>query len=106
MIYRQLSKYSLLELKDAILSIPLKNLIYALFASFVGYIALSTYDYLALKYIKKKRRPHRHKECGESRRKFQNGRLFRIYNNGKGIGRNQTVYLLRRLQIDLKKLHR
>lgn len=54
MIYRQLSKYSLQELKSALLSIPSANLIYALAASFVGYIALSTYDYLALKYIKKK----------------------------------------------------
>lgn len=54
MIYRQLSKYSLLELKNAILSIPYENLVYALVASFTGYIALSTYDYLALKYIKKK----------------------------------------------------
>ena len=54
MIYRQLSKYSMEELKKAILSIPLKNLSYALLASFVGYIALSTYDFLALKYIKTK----------------------------------------------------
>ncbi|MCM1323517.1 MAG: lysylphosphatidylglycerol synthase domain-containing protein [Acetobacter sp.] len=54
MIYRQLSKYSLEELKEALLSIPRSNLLYALTASFVGYIALSTYDYLALKYIKKK----------------------------------------------------
>lgn len=54
MIYRQLSKYSLDELKNALLNIPLKNLLYALGASFLGYIALSTYDYLALKYIKRK----------------------------------------------------
>ena len=54
MIYRQLSKYSLSELKDAIFNIPRANLIYAGLASFFGYIALSTYDYLALKYIKKK----------------------------------------------------
>ena len=54
MIYRQLSKYSLDELKDAILGIPLHHLCYALIASFIGYVALSTYDYLALKYIKVK----------------------------------------------------
>ena len=54
MIYRQLSKYSLDELKTALLSIPVDNLLYALTASFIGYVALSTYDYLALKYIKKK----------------------------------------------------
>lgn len=52
MIYRQLSKYSMDELKEAILSIPMRNLSYALIASFVGYVALSTYDFLALKYIK------------------------------------------------------
>ncbi|MBR2273537.1 MAG: UPF0104 family protein [Alphaproteobacteria bacterium] len=51
MIYRQLSKYSFDELKDALLSIPLHNLLMALVASFIGYIALSTYDFLALKYI-------------------------------------------------------
>lgn len=54
MIYRQLSKYSLDELKNALLSIPRKHLTLALAASFIGYVALSTYDYLALKYIKKK----------------------------------------------------
>lgn len=54
MIYRQLSKYSLQGLKDALFSIPHINLFYATAASFIGYIALSTYDYLALKYIKKK----------------------------------------------------
>lgn len=54
MIYHQLSRYSIEELKSAVLSIPSTNLVYALIASFVGYIALSTYDYLALKYIRKK----------------------------------------------------
>lgn len=54
MIYRQLSKYSIQELKESLFSIPHINLAYALAASFIGYIALSTYDYLALKYIKKK----------------------------------------------------
>ena len=54
MIYRQLSKYSMEELKNALLSIPLDNLLYALCASFTGYVALSTYDYLALKYIQRK----------------------------------------------------
>lgn len=54
MIYRQLAKYSLNELKDALLNIPLENLLWASGASFIGYVALSTYDYLALKYIGKK----------------------------------------------------
>jgi len=54
MIYRQLAKYSIEELENALLSIPLSNLLYALLASFAGYIALSTYDYLALRYIKTK----------------------------------------------------
>ena len=42
------------ELKNALLSIPLDNLLYAFCASFTGYVALSTYDYLALKYIQRK----------------------------------------------------
>ncbi len=54
MIYHQLSKYNLQDLKNALLSIPNKNLAYACIASFFGYIALSSYDFLALKYIKKK----------------------------------------------------
>lgn len=54
MIYRQLSKYTMEELKNSILGIPHKNLIYAGIASFTGYVALSTYDFLALKYIRKK----------------------------------------------------
>lgn len=56
MLYRQLSRYSLEELKASILNIPGKNLIYATIASFLGYVALSTYDYLALKYVKKRLR--------------------------------------------------
>lgn len=54
MIYRQLSKYDLEDLKNALLSIPGKNLIYACIASFIGYLALSSYDFLALKYIRHK----------------------------------------------------
>lgn len=54
MIYRQLSKYTLQEIKDAILAVPNKNILYACIASFCGYMALSSYDYLALKYIRRK----------------------------------------------------
>lgn len=54
MLYHQLSKYHLDDIKNALLSIPRKNLIYACVASFLGYVALSSYDYLALKYIGKK----------------------------------------------------
>ena len=54
MLYKQLSKYELEEIKDALLSIPLDNIIYACMSSFLGYIALSSYDYLALRYIKHK----------------------------------------------------
>lgn len=54
MIYRQLSKYTLQEIKDAILAVPNKNILYACIASFCGYMALSSYDYLALKYIRHK----------------------------------------------------
>lgn len=51
MIYRQLSRYTFAEIKDAVISIPNKNILYACIASFFGYTALSSYDFLALKYI-------------------------------------------------------
>jgi len=54
MLYNQLSKYSFDDIKNALFSIPRKNLILACIASFLGYIALSSYDYLALRYIKRK----------------------------------------------------
>lgn len=57
MIYNQLSKYDLADIKDALLSIPAKNLLYASLASLCGYVALSSYDFLALKYIRKKISP-------------------------------------------------
>ena len=54
MIYRQLSKYTMEEIRDAIIAVPNKNIALACIASFCGYLALSSYDYLALKYIKHK----------------------------------------------------
>ena len=39
------------------LSIPRRNLVWACIASFFGYVALSSYDYLALKYIGRKLSP-------------------------------------------------
>lgn len=54
MIYHQLSRYTLSEIKEAILSVPARNIVYACIASFCGYVALSSYDFLALKYIGKK----------------------------------------------------
>ncbi|MBR5482544.1 MAG: UPF0104 family protein [Alphaproteobacteria bacterium] len=54
MLYHQLSKYSLEDIKNALLDIPHKNLLMAGLASFGGYIALSSYDYLALRYIKRR----------------------------------------------------
>ena len=54
MIYHQLARYTLSEIKDAILSVPVHNIVYACIASFCGYVALSSYDFLALKYIGKK----------------------------------------------------
>lgn len=53
-IYHQLAKYDLEDIKEALLAIPVKNLLYACTASFLGYIALSSYDFLAIKYIGKK----------------------------------------------------
>ena len=57
MLYRQLSKYSWTDIKDALLGIPPHNLWMACLASIGGYVALSSYDYLALRYIKRKLAP-------------------------------------------------
>ena len=57
MLYHQLSKYDLADIENAVLSIPKKNLIMAAAASFLGYVALSSYDYLAIKYIGRKLSP-------------------------------------------------
>lgn len=57
MLYIQLSKYSWVDIKEALLSIPKKNLVMACLASLGGYIALSSYDYLALKYVHRKIAP-------------------------------------------------
>ena len=54
MIYRQLSKYTLEEIKEAVVAVPNKNILLACIASFCGYMALSSYDFLAIKYIKHK----------------------------------------------------
>lgn len=54
MLYHQLSKYSLNDIKDALLAIPMHNLLMACAASIGGYVALSSYDFLALKYIRRK----------------------------------------------------
>lgn len=57
MIYQQLSKYKLEDIKDALVSIPAHNLFLACMASLGGYVALSSYDFLALKYIGRKLAP-------------------------------------------------
>lgn len=57
MIYHQLSKYKLEDIKEAIFSIPPHNLLLACLASLGGYVALSSYDYLALRYINRKLAP-------------------------------------------------
>lgn len=54
MLYHQLSQYSMADIKDALFAIPAKNLWLASLASVCGYVALSSYDYLALRYIKRK----------------------------------------------------
>lgn len=53
MLYWQLRKYSLMDIARALWQIPLHNLVYASFACLAGYIALSFYDFLALKYVNK-----------------------------------------------------
>ena len=57
MLYHQLSRYSLNDIKNAVFAIPAKNFWFACLASLGGYIALSSYDYLALRYIKRKLAP-------------------------------------------------
>lgn len=57
MLYRQLSKYSFTDIQAALFSIPAHNLVLACLASIGGYVALSSYDYLALRYIGRKLSP-------------------------------------------------
>ncbi len=57
MLYVQLSKYQWSDIKEALLSIPEHNLLMACLASLLGYVALSSYDYLALKYVGRKLAP-------------------------------------------------
>ena len=54
MLYTQLSKYSLSDIKSAFMNIPARNLLLACVASFCGYVALSSYDFLALRYVGRK----------------------------------------------------
>ena len=57
MIYHQLSKYKLEDIKDALVSIPAHNLFLACMASLGGYVALSSYDFLALIFFCRKLAP-------------------------------------------------
>jgi phosphatidylglycerol lysyltransferase len=51
MLYWQLRNYSFMDILRALYSIPLRNLFYAALACFAGYVVLSCYDYLALRYV-------------------------------------------------------
>lgn len=51
MLWWQLKNYSLTDIVHAITDIPRKNLLFACIACFAGYVALSLYDFLALKYV-------------------------------------------------------
>jgi len=51
MLYWQLRKYSLYDIGRALWNIPFRNLVYASLAALTGYIALSLYDYMALRYV-------------------------------------------------------
>lgn len=53
MIYRQLHNYEFGQITQALADIPVGNLLLACAASFFGYVALSLYDWLSLKYIGK-----------------------------------------------------
>ena len=57
MLYVQLSKYSWADIEAALFSIPKHNLLMAGLASLGGYVALSSYDYLALRYIHRRLNP-------------------------------------------------
>lgn len=54
MLYKQLSGYKLVDIQKALTEIPSVNIVGACIASFLGYVALSSYDYLALCYIGRK----------------------------------------------------
>lgn len=51
MLWWQLRDYRFIDIVRAIASIPIVNLVAACVACFVGYVALGTYDYLALRYV-------------------------------------------------------
>lgn len=51
MLYWQLRNYSLLQIARALWNIPFINLVMASVACFCGYLVLSLYDYLALRYV-------------------------------------------------------
>ena len=51
MLYWQLRNYSLRDILNAVLNIPLPNLALAGLACVAGYFALALYDYLALNYV-------------------------------------------------------
>lgn len=51
MLWWQLRDYSVYDIINAILSIPKTNLVLACIACFAGYLALSLYDFLALRYV-------------------------------------------------------
>jgi phosphatidylglycerol lysyltransferase len=53
MLYWQLRNYSLVEIARTLWNIPLGNLVLALLSAFLGYVSLSIYDYLALRYVGK-----------------------------------------------------
>jgi len=51
MLWWQLRKYSLGDIANALLNIPMKNLVAASVACLLGYVALALYDCLALNYV-------------------------------------------------------
>ncbi len=51
MLWWQLRDYTLSDIWGALLAIPMQNLIAACIACFLGYLVLSLYDLLALKYV-------------------------------------------------------
>ncbi len=58
-VWGQVKKLGLKNILESIFSIPLSSIIWAAIVVIIGYLALSLYDFLALKYIKKNMTPLR-----------------------------------------------
>lgn len=58
-VYKQVDKLGMKKIIDAMFSIPEQDVIWGIIFTAIGYLALSLYDFLALKYINRKMSPLR-----------------------------------------------